>query len=722
MKKTRKILAVVLGLMLAVSLMSLTVSADTFTSFKGYTAEPIGTGSYDSARDVITVNTYQDGAKIYLDGGNNVEGTIFMEYTIYADTAAWNPSSSNGCGINIQTYDASGTGKTRQQFYKGRTSYSDGLAFVCRGDDTLSPSEDIIKKTEVASSVKRLHVKIKYDSTTGKHMVWLNGQALFNEEKNVLKGATGGISYISIWAVSNETYSFDIENFKWYPERVIAAPASERIKGLDYSTDFSESTLNTNFVELGQPTMTGTSGDIPPCLDTTQQKIYAKEMSGRFVGIYAGKDAYTEPVTVEFDLGVTGLITSSMSNGQLQFFALSSASNNRAIDIRWMQNNSSTGFFRVYGTSGNKDYSFSGNNVHFKLKLFPAEKKIALWLNDNEVISEAEGASYVYDSSVFTDFFRMVINSNRRIWSISLDNLKVYSDSDLNTPAPWEVVSHEDFGTRVDLSSMSGENYAVGNMLLCNPGNITYTWADGGLTTSTTATNGPNTWIYKLQSDGSDMTGEYVIETKLSVPKGSNNHHRLWFCNAAPGQAESNSYNMYVAWNPNIGDNFYIDTRGSGDVNNSCAAYNAASTLKVTVYCNTATNLTKVWFNDIFAWEGNLSNGNSFDTIYFCGMQGGAKVEDIIVYRPITATTDAQMANDGNNIKIAASNNVSGKVFFAKYENDDDTLCMEDAGVSADIAAKRDYIYKIDKQVWSGGKAFFWDADLNPLTDAVNIN
>ncbi len=465
-----------------------------------------------------------------------------------------------------------------------------------------------------------------------------------------------------------------------------------------YENDFSGQTVDTEHIVL-------------PAGGTTVQSngtlTAAPAPIGHFATIYAAKEGIAEPVYFEFDISNTGL--TDYSNAIIQLFFLG---NNGSLvgDLRWNGGNSP--FMRMVSpntsVANHKDVTCNFSSISVKVKMNPVNDSYAVWVNGNEFLSEADGVKYA--KTAFTVVEGLKINmANTEIRNITIDNVKIYTEQAADIPVLWEEVSREEFEN--DMTTAANH----GNMTLLST-NVSHTWNNGMLSTTSTASGGAKAWEYTLKDDGSALTGEYIVETRLSRSSGTTNTHRLSFINGDTTlmyigwSSKINAVNVRH-WNPSVDSQVSLGTP---------ANFNAADTLKVTAYFNTANKTVKIWLNDILAHEytfDGVTTGASINKIAMSAFTGSISVDDIRVYRPVKGLMKAETDNA---VKFATDSAKAGRLYFATYTGADETKSLANLGTAAlNLAPGK--VYTIDKSDWNGAKVFYWDNDQKPIIDPFEL-
>jgi len=458
--------------------------------------------------------------------------------------------------------------------------------------------------------------------------------------------------------------------------------------------------------------------------DDASSGTYENVQKGNFANVVLSETGIPGPIYFEFDVSHVGL--TDMQDAQIQMFI--NSTDGQFMQFRWYNGNPT--YIRVMGSKSytpNKDFFNNTIEAKFKIKLNPARKTFAVWINGQEFIKEYEIAadssgelkSYLFNEDNFTNLKSISFDINNEangIRQIKLDNFKVYSVVDDSTFAVGEEIYKHTFdGTTIDTSMVT-----VG-------GGVTASQANGVLSLSCDSSEqGKQTLIY-LQNSTEALTGEYVVETVFKNPVyNTNQYHRLTF----------GTQTCYLRWSPSTymvkttkieQELKYRHGNTYPDFTNQLSDFYAdGKTLKVTHLYNTENCTVDVWYNDIYAGQMTAAEGLTAGMVSIPYINvnlyyGSIDVEEVHVYRPANyGDSGVKITEDNEKVTITSDCEKEGRLYFATYEGEDDAKTVSALGTAA-LSLEPGKVYTVSKADWAGAKAFFWNNNQQPIVDAWDL-
>ncbi len=439
-----------------------------------------------------------------------------------------------------------------------------------------------------------------------------------------------------------------------------------------FVTDFSENTnieiveANTTQVADGalKVTNTNTSGA------DTKAKIYAK----------ADKSGIAEPVFVEFDVSHNGLFQTS--GNDIEMFFVSST--NGFIDFRWLSDRN----IQFYQDASNKHLVNLGYvySRHIKVKIDPLAKKYAMWINGEEIVGEDE-YNYIRNSGTFNDFAFLQIKTTGSMSEVALDNFIVYSEPQTAFPMVEELYNEP-------YDSVGGSKVI-------------------------TATD--NDWDLSKIATGEDV----AYEIDINSTSGRSAYHGIMFRNQDKGihtrvewnSAAGDSLKVRV-WDPSFSSYKYIVESGDAA---KASTYNANNgKIKVTAVFSQNGKVVEIYANGIFVVKYEFSQEGGTPSVLRFILAGScqASVDNVRVYKFIN---ELSITEDENTVKIVTPEANTGNLYFAKYDGEGNNKTLAALGI-APLKLVPGKIYTVDKTNWAGARAFFWDDNLTPIVDPLELN
>ena len=485
-----------------------------------------------------------------------------------------------------------------------------------------------------------------------------------------------------------------------------------------YFEDFSGASLDTAHITPGTATL------------KNGKLIASPANAANIAKVTFAPEGYADPVYLEFDV-----IAEGMSKGYPAQIQMSLRSTKGVfLDFRWYSQGDQQDYIASVSDASPRAYC-DETPAHIKFKIDGRNKKLAMWVNDTQMISEDNCQSSIRYFDKFTDLvsFNMDL-ANANLTSLALDNFAVYSAKTSTIPAAGEEICHYDF-------DQAGVELASG--LVSKDSGTTYTVADGMFKFDSDGKIEASTKIY-LTPDKSKLTGKYVVEFVISPPwyRGSQLHRITMGTNGL----------HYLSWayaNGSYGASkgLFIRHQGGGAVNpagtgtktsysyydgsyestNRMAEFGADlnALIKVTQLFDTDNNTVDIWFNEVYGGQRSFpadetDSFTSIECIDFNLYAGNVCLYDLRAYRPATynydATTGLSIAEDDESVTFATNAAKAGNLYFASYA--EDTLA---AIGNAALSLEPGKTYTVAKPEWPDIKAFFWDADLKPIVNAWDL-
>lgn len=379
---------------------------------------------------------------------------------------------------------------------------------------------------------------------------------------------------------------------------------------MQYDDEFVSTDTNER-IELGASAVYGDNVVKTGGVANSNFKIHLNRNKARAVG----------NIVTEFTIKQSGLMT---YGGQCQIILVSSEGN--ILDLRWRKPNSTSQELYVNGREKlNIPFDENKSEAKITIQYDTVSKELSLWVDDEKKIDK----STTHTSASRNDVSYVYFNSTSQM-TISLENFKWYY-AEREGLEVQETIFREDFETD-NASPESTANITLGTS------DVTYGIEKGALKASTSATGGKTAYTIKINSDGSPVTGEYVIEATLHNADGTENSHRFMF-----------GSKLYVNWNPKIsalGLAYYNPDRTilSKPITDFGAKGNV---LKITAKYNTNKGTVKLWFNDIKAWEFKYTQDiltyTSIAEVKMYLFSGSIELSDFHCYRVVEKPlTDAE--------------------------------------------------------------------------------
>ena len=480
-----------------------------------------------------------------------------------------------------------------------------------------------------------------------------------------------------------------------------ALNVTEKPANAIFYDDFSGATLDTVHVTAGSAALDGSALAAVPAPATN------------FAKFTFAPEGIAKPVYLEYDVSQYGL--KDVADVQIQMSLQSTAGT--FLDFRWYNGNPA--FIRSIG-SPSVDAVCDVTTAHIKFKIDAANKKLGMWVNDTLLIDENNCESSIRYFDKFTNLSALNIDLNKQISGLRVDNVKLYSAVESTIPGVGEEICHYDFD--------QAGTYAANDVMTADS-STTYTLADGILKMDSGGNNEKSTWIY-FNPEHTKLTGKYVVEFAVNSPwHRSSQMHRITF---------GSNGTHYMQWTDNtnggVAKGLYFRNQGTGAPANYTyfdgkegsvdrqAEFGATGLLKVTRLFDTDANTIDTWFNDVYAGKLTFTGDTddkftSIEGINFNLYSGAVYLRDLRVYRPLTFDSKGlSITEDANTVSIAANAAKAGRLYFATYSGDS----LSNLGTTA-LNMVPGKVYKVSKADWAGAKAFFWDADQKPITNAWDL-